>query len=92
MREVLGRTRGAREVQYRVDGTVDRDAGDDVVLHEREACVIGEVRDVLAVTGEEVVDRDDLPLASAEEVAEVRTKEPGAPGDDGPGHQRPTPW
>ena len=64
----------------------------DVVLDEREAGIVGEVRDVVAVAGDEVVDRDDVPVARAEEVAEVRTQEPGAAGDDRSRHQRPTPW
>ena len=65
---------------------------DDVVLDEREAGVVGEVRDVLAPPGEEVVDRDDVPAACAEQVAEVRTRGTRAPGDDRSRHQRPTPW
>ena len=90
--EVLGRAGGAGEVQHRVDRSGDGDALDDVVLHEDEAGVVGQVGDVLTVTGQEVVDGDDLPLAREQRVAEVRTDEPRPARDDRTRHQRPTPW
>jgi hypothetical protein len=91
VREVLARARRARQVEHGVDGAVDGDARGDVVLDQREPGVVGEVRVVGRVAGEEVVDRDDLPLARAQQVAEVRTQEPRATGDHRSGHQRPTP-
>ena len=64
-----------------------------VGAHEREARVLGEVREVLQPAGREVVDRDDLVAAREERVAEVRPDEPGAARDDDARHyRRPTPW
>ncbi len=75
-----------------VDATADGNPGDHVVLHEGEARVVGQVRDVLRSARDEVVDRDDFPVAGAQRVAEMGAHEAGAAGDDRAGHQRPTPW
>ena len=88
-REVLGRARRAREVQHAVDVAVDRDLVAHVGADEREARVLGEVRDVLEPARRQVVDRDDLVAAREERVAEVRADEAGSARDDDARHLPP---
>ncbi len=97
VREVRGRARGTREVEDRIHRPENRDAVDHVLLDELERsralpARIDEVRDVLTLAGEEVVDRDDFPVALAQSLAEVRPEEAGAARHDCARHQRPTPW
>ena len=78
-------------MQHRVDGARDRQAGDDVVLDEREARSLEEVGDLVAAAGGEVVDGDDLVAGAPEGPAHVPADEPGAARHDRPRHQRPMP-
>ena len=55
--EIVDRAGRARPVQHVVHGTVDVDVVGDVVLDEREVAV-REVRDVVGVAGQQVVDAD----------------------------------
>src|SRR5205085_3609709 len=91
-REVERWARGARKVQHRVDGAVDGDPVHHVVFDELELTVLEQVFDVVAMTRREIVDGDHVPSAPDQRAAEMRTDEPGTPGDDGAPHQRPTPW
>jgi len=52
-------------VQHEVDGPIDVDVVGDVVLDEREI-LVGQVRDVRDVAGQQVVNSDDR-LAALEE-------------------------
>jgi hypothetical protein len=56
--EVVRRARRAGEVQHRVDGTLDRDALDDVMHDELER--VTQPLDVVERAARQVVDRDDV--------------------------------
>src|SRR5262249_9218281 len=81
------RARRAREVEDVVDGLVDPDPVDDVLVDEREP-VVAAVLDVLERAGLEVVDADDPVAAPEEVVAEMGAEEAGASGDDRRWHPR----
>ena len=63
-----------------------RRLGYDVVVMEREPLPSEQALDVLRRTGDQVVDGDDLVAALQQGSTEVRSKEPGATGDDDPRH------
>ena len=75
--EIIDRARGRGEVQHAVEIAGDvRELG-DVVAHEREALVPGEVRDVVWAPSDEVVEADDRMAVAKKSVAEVRAEEAG---------------
>ncbi len=69
-----------------VDGLVDGDRLDHVVVHERER-VVAEVLDVLERRDDEVVHADHAVAALEQRFAEVGAEEAGAAGDEGRGHR-----
>ena len=62
----------------------------DVVAHELEARMRAQVRDVLGVPGDEVVEPHHLVPVGEEAVAQVRAEESGGAGDEHP-HAAPRP-
>ena len=54
------------------------------MAHELELRIAEEVGDVLPAGGEEVVDAQDLVSPREQPLAQVRSDEPGAPGDQYP--------
>ncbi|GMV11161.1 MAG: hypothetical protein AMXMBFR55_28950 [Gemmatimonadota bacterium] len=60
------------------------------MAHELEALVPHQVRDVVGVAGDEVVEPDDLVPLPQEAVGEVRPQEAGGAGDED-AHQPPLP-
>ncbi len=79
---------GARQVVDPVHLDVERPG--DVVAHELEQRVADEVGDVLPAGGEEVVDAQDLVSPRQQPLAQVRSDEPGAAGDQYPFHRSPS--
>ena len=51
---------------------------------EPEAGVAGQMREVVRMTGDEIVDADDLMFVVEKAVAEVRAEKTGGAGDDDP--------
>ena len=88
--EVLRRCR-AGEVHHRIERAVDDERQDHVVVDQREPWVVGEVLDVLLAAGHEVVDAHHLLATLDQRVAQVRSEEPGAAGDEDAHQRRPTP-
>ena len=79
--QVVDGARERGEMEDVVDGLVEPDRLDHVVVDERER-VVALVGDVLQRPGLEVVDADD-PMPLLEQViAEVRPEETGAAGDN----------
>ncbi len=94
--QVLGRRRRAGEMHDVGDTVGDRrvePAADDVELDELEAVVAGELCDVLAATGRQIVDADHVVATLDEAIAQMRAEEAGAAGDEDASvaHDRPTP-
>ena len=85
--KVIDRGGGRREMEHGVEGPVDRDELRDVVVHETETGLPGQVRDVPQVTGQQVVHRDDLVPPGQQPIAEVAAEESRAAGDQD-AHQR----
>ena len=77
--EVVDRARRGGEVEHRVDGLLDRDELDAVVVPEVER-VAAQALDVLEAPGVEVVEADDVPVAGEQVLAQVRPKEAGSAG------------
>ena len=75
---------GARQVVDLIYLDVERPG--DVVAHELEQGVRAEVGDVLPAGGEEVVDAQDLVSPRQQPLAQVRSDEPGAAGNQNPFH------
>jgi len=69
-------------VQDRVDGTLDVEVRGHILLDEGEPGIAEQVRDVVRAPGEEVIDADDGVAVGKEPLAQVRTDEAGAAGDD----------
>src|SRR5713101_4312041 len=99
MSEVLRRAGGTGEVQHEVDGLGSNDVIDDigdaidhVTFDEHEAGISLEVREILAVPRQQIIDRNHCEIARTQSAAEVRTEEAGAAGNHRARHQRPTPW
>ena len=67
----IERTGGTGEVEHEVHPAFDPKRGADVRLLEVEAVVPGEVCDVPLATGDQVVDRQDLPPFSEKKVRQV---------------------
>ena len=83
--QVVDRARERGEVVDVVDGLVDGDRVDHVVIHERER-VVAQVLDVLERRDDEVVQADHPVAALEQRFAEVGAEEAGAAGDEGRGH------
>jgi hypothetical protein len=69
-------------VEHAVDRSRDVRVGRDVVLDELEPPLTHEVRDVLGIPRDEVVEADHRVSVSEEPVAEVRAEEAGGAGDE----------
>src|SRR5262249_17250269 len=80
--EIVDWARGRREVQHAVEVARDVRGLGDVMPHEREALVAGEVRDVVGVPRDEVVQAHDAVAVAKEAVAEWRPEQPGGAGDE----------
>ena len=80
--EIVDRTRGRREVQHAVEMALHVHRRRDIVPDEPEAGVAGQMREVVRMTGDEVVDADDLMFVVEKAVAEMRAEKTG-----GAGHQ-----
>ena len=83
--QVVDRARERGEVVDEVDGLVDRDRVDHVVIQEREG-IVAQVLDVLERRHDEVVQADHAVAALEQRFAEMRAEEAGAAGDEGRGH------
>ena len=71
-----------------MDISLDKQVIRHVILNEPEPRITGKVGDVLRASGDQVVDTDNgVPLCD-EPVAEMRTEESGAAGDNRGGHCR----
>src|SRR5687768_6501401 len=80
--EVVNRTRRRSEMQYAVERARDVRVGRDVVAHELEAFVADQVREVVRVPGDEVVESHHVMPVANETVGKVGTEEPGGPRDE----------
>lgn len=80
--EIVNRTSGAREVQHAVKVTRDVRELRNVVLHEAEPLIPDQVRDVVGMAGDEVVEANDMVAVSDESIGEVRAQESGDAGDE----------
>ena len=69
-------------MQYAVESAVDVRVGGDVVAQETEAVVPHQVRDILRMARDEVVEADDVVALGKEAVAEVRSEKTGRAGDE----------
>src|SRR5205814_5680814 len=78
---VIDRARKRGEMEDVVDRLVDLDRLGHVVVEERER-LVAQVRDVLERPRLQVVDTDNAVTLVKEVVAQVRTEEAGAAGDD----------
>ena len=65
-----------------VDLPRDEDVVGDVVLNKLEIGVAGEVLDVAHVSGNQVVDSDDLVAFGEEPIGKMRPEEPSTSGDN----------
>jgi hypothetical protein len=72
-------------VEHGVDGLVDRDELDAVVVPEVE-CLTAQALDVLEAARIEVVEADDPPVAGEQVLAQVRPEEAGSAGYDCSAH------
>ena len=79
---VVDRAGGRRQVQDHVDLEHRRPL--DVGLDQGESGVVGQLVEVGATAGREVVDADDLVVASAQLTNEVAADEPGTAGNEDP--------
>ena len=78
--EIVDRAGRRREVQHAVERTRDVGERRDVVLDELEPLVADQVRDVVRVAGDEVVEADDLVALGEEAVARGASRgSPAAP-------------
>jgi hypothetical protein len=83
--QVVDRARERREVEDDVDGLVEIDVLDEVVVDEGEG-VVTDVLEVLERARLEVVETENAITLPEQVVAEVGTEEAGSAGDDGRGH------
>jgi hypothetical protein len=68
-------------MQDGVDRTCDVDESGDVEVHETEARLTQQVRDVVGGAGEQIVDADDFPSLAQKVIAEMGPDETGPSGD-----------
>ena len=81
--QVIDRARGRGEVPDVVDLPGEVEELGDVLLDELEVRVAGEMGDVVGLSGDQVVDRDDGMAAGEQQVGEMGTEESRSAGDDG---------
>lgn len=68
-----------------IDVFVEVNEFGDVLLDEAEVLVAAEVRNVIDVAGDEVIEADDFVSFGEEVIGEVRTEKACCAGDDGEG-------
>ena len=66
-----------------IEGPGEIDVGGDVVVDELEVGAGAQMGDVVEVAGEEIIHGNDAVSFGQETIAEVRSKETGAAGDEG---------
>src|SRR2546430_14555290 len=85
--QVVDRACERGEVVDEIDGPVDLDRVDDVVIEEDEI-VVAQMLQIFERAGLEVVHADDAEALLEQVLAEMRAEEPGPAGDDRHGHGR----
>ena len=82
MSQVVSGTRRRGEVQHEIDRAVDEEWRGDVLPHEPEAGVAGQMAEIPLAPGEQVVDPHDAPAPVQEPVAQVGAQKSSRAGDD----------
>ena len=83
--EIIDGAGGRCEMKDVVDAAGEVDELRDVMPNKLEVLVAGEMRDVVGIARDEVVDGNDVMAFGKEAVDEMRAEEAGAAGDDGYG-------
>jgi hypothetical protein len=82
MLEVVNRARRRREVQHSIEWTGDVGVRRDVVSQKREPVMAGEVRNIVRIPGDEVVQPHHMVTVAEEAVGQVRAQESGGTGNE----------
>ncbi len=69
-------------MQDKIEATLDGERRRDVLLRESEPTISTKMVQIPCDPGEEIIDREDMPILRNEAIAEVRAEEPSRPGDE----------